>query len=138
MTKRVMTLIVIALAIAIAPMASVAAGTADAVESLKAAREKLVALLDTTDKGTQTVLIDQIHKASDTVDKQLDSILADASTSADLKAKVTEAKSVWEEFKKTRETEIIPAVQAGNPQKGKDLAVGVQKDRFKKIMTLLM
>ncbi|MBI3775221.1 MAG: hypothetical protein HY273_06665, partial [Gammaproteobacteria bacterium] len=50
---------------------------------------------------------------------------------------VKEAATVWAEFKKTRETEIIPAVQKGDVAKAKEIAGGVQKERFKKMTELL-
>lgn len=127
--KKLLALILCASAIALAPMASLAASKSEAMTALKTAREKLVTLIDTKDKGAQTTLIGEIHKASDEVDSQL------AALSADAKAK--EAATVWAEFKKTRETEIIPAVQKGDVAKAKDLAGGIQKERFKKITDLL-
>src|SRR5258707_547133 len=97
--KKTLALILCMSAVAFVPMISFAASKADALTAMKTAREKLVALIDTKEPGTQKALIDEIHKASDEADKQL------AGLSSDPKAK--EAASVWEEFKKTRETEII-------------------------------
>ena len=127
--KKTLALIACALTIALASTASFAASKADALTAMKTAREKLVALIDTKEPGTQKALIDEIHKASDDADAQL------AGLGDDAKAK--EAKGVWEEFKKTRETEIIPAVQKGDVAKAKEIASGVQKDRFKKLLELL-
>ncbi len=123
--------------IALAPLASLAIGGSEVLISMQTAREKLVALLDTSDKAMQATLIDSIHKASDEADKKLAAALGDAALTAEVKAKLTEAKSTWEDFKKTREADIIPAVQAGNAAKGKELAKTVQADRFKKLVTLL-
>ena len=127
--KKILALILCACAVTFMPVASFAANKADAVTAIKTAREKLVALIDTKEPGTQKTLIDEIRKASDEADKQL------AALGDDAKAK--EAKGVWEEFKKTRETQIIPAVQGGHPEKAKEIAMGIQKERFKKIMELL-
>ncbi len=127
--KKILALILCACAVTFMPVASLAANKADAMTAIKTAREKLVALIDTKEPGTQKMLIDEIHKASDEADKQL------AALGGDAKAK--EAKGVWEEFKKTRETQIIPAVQGGHPEKAKEIATGIQKERFKKIMELL-
>lgn len=127
--KRTLALILCMSAIALAPMATFAASKGEAVAALKTAREKAVALLDAKEKGAQDALIAEINKASAEVDSQLGAL------SADPKAK--EAATVWAEFKKTRETEIIPAVQKGDVAKAKEIAGGVQKDRFKKMTDLL-
>lgn len=127
--KKTFALILCMSAIALAPLASIAASKGDAMAALKTAREKLVTLIDTKDKGAQDALISEIHKASDEVDSQL------AALSNDPKAK--EAATVWAEFKKTRETEIIPAVKKGDVVKAKEIASGIQKERFKKMMELL-
>lgn len=127
--KKTFALILCMSAIALAPLASIATSKGDAMAALKTAREKLVTLIDTKDKGAQDALISEIHKASDEVDSQL------AALSNDPKAK--EAATVWAEFKKTRETEIIPAVKKGDVVKAKEIASGIQKERFKKMMELL-
>ena len=49
-------------------------------------------------------------------------------------------KPVWMEFKQTRDTVIIPAFEGGKPDeiaKAKELALGVQAERFKKMMELV-
>ena len=127
--KKSLTVILCISAMTLTPMASFAASKAEALTAMKTAREKLVALIDTKEKGTQDALIGEIHKASADADAQLAGLAADP--------KATEAKAVWEEFKKTRETEIIPAVQKGDVAKAKEVATGVQKERFKKIVELL-
>jgi hypothetical protein len=113
------------------------AGSAELLETMKKARASLVALLDTSDQGTQTVLIKEIHAATAEADAKLDAMLADASLAEDAKTKLADVKATWEEFKKTREEEIIPAIQAGEVEKAKGIATGVQKERFKKIISLL-
>jgi hypothetical protein len=40
---------------------------------------------------------------------------------------------VWEAFKATRENEIVPAVYAGDKEKAKGLASGVQAERMKQM-----
>jgi hypothetical protein len=127
--KKILALILCMSAIAFAPTMSLAASKADALTAMKTAREKLVALIDTKEKATQDALIKEIQEATAKADAQL------AGLDSDPKAK--EAKGVWEEFKKTRETEIIPSVQKGDIAKAKEIAAGVQRERFKKITELL-
>ncbi|TAK98918.1 MAG: hypothetical protein EPO08_17870 [Rhodospirillaceae bacterium] len=113
------------------------ASTSDILTSLQAARGKLVSLVGTTDKGTQTVLVDQVKSATQEVDKNVAATLADAATPADVKGKLTEFKAVWLEFQHTRDAEIIPAVLSGDNAKAKEIAQGVQVERFKKMVSLL-
>jgi hypothetical protein len=127
--KKTFALILCMSAIAFAPTMSFAASKADALTAMKTAREKLVVLIDTKEKAAQDALIKEIQDATAKADAQL------ADLDSDPKAK--EAKGVWEEFKKTRETEIIPAVQKGDSAKAKEIATGVQRERFKKITELL-
>ena len=127
--KKIFALMLCMSAVVLTSTPGLAAGKADALAELKTAREKLVTLIDTKDKAAQDALIVEIHKASDAVDSQL------AALSSDPKAK--EAASIWGDFKKTRETEIIPAVQKGDVATAKKIAGGIQKERFKKMTDLL-
>ncbi|MBI3560832.1 MAG: hypothetical protein HY080_03860 [Gammaproteobacteria bacterium] len=127
--KKTLALMLCTGALALTSLTSLAASKADAVTALKTAREKLVVLIDTKGKEAQDALIGEIHNASDEVDSQL------AALSDDPKAK--QAASVWVEFKNTRETEIIPAVQKGDVVKAKEIAGGIQKGRFMKMIELL-
>ena len=127
--KKTLALILCMGAVALASTASFAASKAEALAAMKTAREKLVALIDTKEKGTQDTLISEIQKASSEADAQLAALPDDA--------KAKEAATIWADFKKTRETEIIPAVQKGETAKAKEIASGIQKERFKSIMGLL-
>ena len=113
------------------------ANAADILTSLQTARGKLVALLGATDKGSQTALVQEIKTATQEVDKTIAATLADPATSADLKTKLPELKTIWTDFQKTRDTEIIPAILAGDKDKAKGLAQGIQVERFKKMSGLL-
>jgi hypothetical protein len=136
--KKFACFMVVCAAFTLAPaLVSAAATTADVLTSLQAARSKLVALIGTADKGTQTVLVDEIKKATKEVDEKVAAVEGDAATTPEVKTKLTEFKTVWGEFQKTRDTEIIPAVLAGDAAKAKGLAQGVQVERFKKMSTLL-
>ena len=52
-------------------------------------------------------------------------------------AKFKEFQEIWQAFKKTRDTEIIPAVKAGKVDVAKALAKGVQAERLGKMKQLL-
>ena len=55
---------------------------------------------------------------------------ADAKLAADFKA-------VWDQFKATREKEIIPAIYRGNVDDAKKIADGIQLDRLSKMWGIM-
>ena len=114
------------------------AGHADAVQAaLMEARSNLVAMIDATDKAVQDDHYAKITKASKAVDDALAAALGDATTTPDQAAKYKDFKATWEEFKQTREGEIVPAVRAGKTAEAKAVATGVQAERMKKMKGLL-
>ncbi len=118
--------------------AAALASPADSVlSSLLKARESLVTLLDTTDKTTQATLQENIQKATKDVDETLKSALADKATPKEQAATYKEFKAIWEDFKKTRDTEIIPAVKSGKVDTAKSIAKGIQAERLAKMKQLL-
>src|SRR3954466_13267984 len=74
------------------------ASPADIMTALKEARGKLVALTGTTGKGTQAALVEEIKAATQDVNAKLEATLSDPSTTADVKDKLNEFKSIWVEF----------------------------------------
>jgi hypothetical protein len=118
--------------------ASALASPADsALSSLLKARESLVTLLATTDKAAQNALQSEIGKASKEVDGSLKAAISDKTVSAEQASKYKAFKEIWEAFKKTRDSEIIPAIKAGKVEDAKALAKGVQAERFAKMKELL-
>lgn len=105
-----------------------AASPADACSNLAAARSALVAMIDEADATKLDGYVEKIHAAS----AALDADLAAMASGPDA-AKAQAFKPVWEAFKNTRETEIIPAVKAGNKAKAKELATGIQAGRMKEM-----
>src|SRR5438552_10259566 len=97
--RKVFGFIVITFAIGFIPHMALAATAPDIMASLQVAREKLVTLTGATDKADQDELIEAIKKATKDVEDKLAGYLGNASTSADAKGKLTEFKSVWEQFK---------------------------------------
>ncbi|MET0341651.1 MAG: hypothetical protein ABW252_11670 [Polyangiales bacterium] len=104
----------------------------DAKASLGKAREALVAMLD-ADAAKYDALTADIAKASKAVDAALAAGTADKAHADVYK----DLKKTWDEFKKTRDGEIIPALKSGKKDAAKALAKGVQAERFKKLNELL-
>lgn len=117
-----------ALALFIAGTSCATAGPAeDTCAALMEARGHLVAMLGSSDKAQQEDLKGKIQAASAKVDSMLGGM---AGSDA---AKANAFKPIWEDFKKTRETEIVPAIQAGKVAEAKAIAGGIQAERMGKM-----
>ena len=105
-----------------------AATPADACANLGEARTNLVAMLGEADATKYDGYKAKVAEATGKLDKDLAAMAAGPDA-----AKVTAFKPVWEAFKATRDTEIVPAIYAGNKDKAKELATGVQAGRMKEM-----
>jgi|SRR5579859_575647 hypothetical protein len=103
----------------------------DGCAALVSARSALYSMLSARDKSAQEELKAQIQQAS----VRLDSVLA-AMTGADVK-KAAEFKTVWDQFKATRDKEIIPAMEQGNFADAKRIADSIQLDRLSKMWSIM-
>ncbi len=121
-----------ALSLLIMPFAQ-AATICDVKSNLNEARASLVALLDSTDKTQHEALKTAINTASTAVETAIADLLKEKAGDSQL----TKLSEVWTEFKTTRETEIIPAIDSGNVAKAKELATTVQAERVKSMATLV-
>ena len=110
---------------------SFAAPADDACGSLMEARTHLVALIGSSDRAAQDGLKGKIQAASAKVDATLAAMAK--SYNADNEGRAAAFKPVWEAFKNTRETEIIPDVYAGKIAEAKAIAGGIQADRMKQM-----
>ena len=66
---------------------------------------------------------------------KVDSVLA-GMTGADAKA-AADFKAVWDQFKETREREIIPAIYKGNAGDARKIADGIQSERLAKMWRIM-
>ena len=105
-----------------------AATPESACANLAEARTQLVAMIAETDPAKLDDFKAKVHDASDKLDADLEAMASGADA-----AKATEFKPAWEDFKNTRETEIIPAVYAGKNAEAKAIATGIQAERMKKM-----
>ena len=110
--------------------ASYAASVCDVKSNLKQARESLLAMLDEADKAKQDELKKKIDEASNALEAALKTVEGD-------KEKAKQLEETWGALRKTRDEEIIPAIVAGQKDKAKELATGVQAERIKTINGLL-
>lgn len=114
-----------------------AASVCDIKSNLKEARESLLAMLDEADKAKQDELKKKIDETSNALETALKGVQEDAATAEDAKAKLKQLGETWGALRKTRDEEIIPAIAAGEKDKAKELATGVQAERVKTINGLM-
>ena len=102
----------------------------DACAALVNARVTLYTMLNAKDKSAQDALNAKVQAAS----TKLDSVLAAMSGSD---AKVADFKAVWDQFKATRDKDIIPAIYKGNVDDAKKIADSVQYQRLSKMWRIM-
>lgn len=101
----------------------------DVCESLRTARIPLIALMGVTDQITFDNHAICLHAASNRLDLRLTAMRQRRDTRD--AARATEFEPVWNAFKHTRETEIVPAAGAGKVEVARVIALGIQAERMK-------
>ena len=116
-------------------LAFVSAAWADPASNACAAlvdsRSALYLMINAKEKSAQDALNTKVQAAS----TKLDSVLA-GMTGADAKA-AADFKAVWDQFKATREEEIIPAIYKGNVDDARKMADGIQSERLAKMWRIM-
>ena len=103
----------------------------EACAALVNARSALYAMIAAKDKSAQ----DALRAKMQTESAKLDSALA-GMTGADAKVAV-DFKAVWDQFKATRDNEIIPAIDKGNFNEAKKIADDTQLKRLSKMWSIM-
>src|SRR5215472_14582247 len=114
--------------LAFAP-AAWADAASDACVALADARTALYSMINSKDKSVQDALNAKVQAASARVDSALAG-MANAKIAADFK-------TVWDQFKATREREIIPAIYNGNAVEAKKITDGIQYERLSKMWSIM-
>ncbi|MBF0110879.1 MAG: hypothetical protein HQL76_17060 [Magnetococcales bacterium] len=127
--KKLSSMILLGLAL-VFPLGPLHAGPlGDAIKAgMTEAREGVMGLLAAPDAAAQAEKLKMVASGTAKVDAAL--ATADA-------AKTAELKTIWTEFKNTRDTGIIPAIQAGKKDEAKALAEGIQAERIKKMKAII-
>src|SRR6516164_5780123 len=121
--QRIAVTAVLGLGLAFVP-AAWADPASDACAALTSVRSSLYSMMLAKDKSAQDAWNAKVQAAS----TKLDAVLA-GMTGADAKV-AADFKAVWDQFKETREKEIIPALYRGNAGDAKKVADGIQLDRL--------
>jgi hypothetical protein len=103
----------------------------DACVALSEARNALYWMLNARDKSA----LDELNAKVQAATAKLDSVLA-AMTGSDAKV-AADFKVVWDQFKATREKEIIPALYKGNAIDAKKIADGIQLGRLSRMWDIM-
>lgn len=96
------------------------------------ARLALLSMIEARDAATREALNVTVQTAS----RRLDSKLSRVGDGAVMEAHTF--RGVWDMFKTTRQTEIIPAVFAGRMDRARQIATGVQGERFATMKAILI
>ena len=103
----------------------------DACGALANARTALYSMINAKDKSAQDALNAKVQEAS----TKLESVLA-GMTGANAKA-AADFKALWDQFKATRDNQIIPAIYKGNADEAKKIADGIQSERLSKMWSIM-
>lgn len=120
-----LTLVAAALLSSVASLAQ-ATTSADVCANLAEARGALVAMLSETDRARLDGYRARVQAASARLDADLAAMVAGPHAE-----KARDFRAVWSAFKITRENDIIPALYAGEREKAKGFAMGIQAERIK-------
>ncbi len=122
---------VFGLGLAFAPAAWADPTRDSACAALVEARSALYSMMEAKDKSGQDEFNTKVQAASAKLESELTGMTgSDAKVAADFKA-------VWDEFKATRENEIIPAIYKGDASTAKKLADDIQADRLSKMWDIM-
>jgi hypothetical protein len=102
----------------------------DACAALADTRTALYSMMNAKDKSA-----DALNAKVQAASTKLDSVLA-GMTGAHAKV-AADFKAVWDQFKETRDKEIIPAIYKGNADDAKKIANGIQYDRLSKMWGIM-
>ncbi len=130
-SRRAITLLMIlGTGLTVAPTAR-ADSAIDACAALFNVRTALYSMVNAKQKSEQDAQNAKVQASS----KKLDSVLENMS--GDDAKKAADFKPVWDQFKSTRDNDIIPALQKGNVQDAKKLADGVQLQRLSQMWKIM-
>ena len=124
------------LVLALTALAAQAGPVGDMKASLASMRQYTMAMMGEGDKGAMEMQHESSMKYSDQLDKQLEAALKNKDL-AKAQPTLKEFKTLWEELKKTRDSEIIPLLYAGDRMKARMTAMTTQRPRFDKLNQLL-
>jgi hypothetical protein len=134
--KNAIAVLLTSLAWLVFPYSVQAGQVGDIKSTLGTTRQQTMAMLSEDDRAVLEMRYDDALKSSKDLDSRLAAALKDEALRA-AQPTLVQFKTVWEAFKKTRDSEIIPMLFAGDRLKARYTALTVQAPRFKKMNELL-
>ena len=100
---------------------------------LNEVRATLLTLMGATDKEKMDKLKGKIEGLSLDINSKFEN-MKKLVKDANIKTALLEAETQWQDFRNTRDSELIPAIYEGDIAKAKELALGIQKQRYEKFV----
>ncbi len=109
----------------------------DLHKGLERSRRAFLTMLFEEDKTMYPAHLETITEATKGVDNDIDYILDERNGfEKEVWPSVLELKSIWEDFRETRDKELIPAIQEGRMDYTFKLAMSVQQKRFDEFISI--
>lgn len=96
-------------------------------------RAEMSIIIDETDKDKATQIRDRMSELKSVIEDDFSGLLTTV-LSEEKKVTVQDAQSTWSEFSATSENELLPSVAAGKRAEARDLATGIQEQRYKRFI----
>lgn len=100
------------------------------------ARRALLQMLNEKDLKKRSEHELEMLAATGAVDDGIGRLLSDVELDSEIMEKVQELNNIWGSFKKTRDKNLLPALKGGKRGLVSDLAMGLQQERFSKLIVL--
>lgn len=113
-----------------------ALGVSEIKAELNGVRALLVTMITEQDKSKLDTHRDKIKAVSQKIDDSFVSMENSKYLPQDMIENLKKIREVWIAFKDTRDNEIIPAIYAGDMNKVRGLAMGIQAERYKSFVEL--
>jgi ABC-type transporter Mla subunit MlaD len=104
---------------------------------LNRVRAAVVGMLTQKDRATIDKQHELIKKLNNDINVKFNSLIHNPDMSESMKSQASEASGVWHEFAQVRDAQLFPMIYGGRLQEAKELALGVQSQRFKKFMAII-
>lgn len=111
-------------------------GIAKLGSELNAVRAQLVSMMGTKDKARLDKQHENLLAITKRVDDGFEKLIGNEDFPEEMIAQFKEIRAPWEAFRKTRDEGIIPALYAGDVKTAKELALGINAERYKKFSSL--
>ncbi|MBI3584786.1 MAG: MCP four helix bundle domain-containing protein, partial [Nitrospinae bacterium] len=113
-----------------------AINSAELKADLNGVRAMLVTMVTEQDRVKLDTYHQKIKEITKDIDERLNNMLNNKAFPEDMINDIKKINEQWVAFRDTRDNELIPAIYAGNIEKVKGLALGIQAERYKRFIEL--